>query len=279
MKHRSDARLTVVPMGGLGNRMRVIRSAYSLAQSTQCRIEVAFAANSECRCNFGDVFAPIEPRLPNFTVRTATWFDQPPSRYNLHIPLFLRKAVYAKQFACPPDAQSGEIVTALRRNAKAYISTCYEFCESDIPMSLLFKPSRPVESAVEAVVKRFGCRTVGFHVRTTDNVQALKYSPYTLFAAAARWELEQNPHTMLFLATDSPEVKNEFTDEFGERVITSDDELSRSTRHGMLAAATDLFALSHCDKIYGSHYSSFSEIAAELGGKQAEILRLPECPR
>lgn len=57
----TSKRFVVVPQGGLGNRMRVIRSAYELARSGYGDVHVAFARNNECYCRFEDVFGEINP--------------------------------------------------------------------------------------------------------------------------------------------------------------------------------------------------------------------------
>lgn len=274
MSCRSAKLLTVVPMGGLGNRMRVVRSAYAFALKGLCDIEVAFAANNECGCRFDDVFQPITSPSGNFCIRPARWQDAPPSRFNLHLPQTMRTLRGTKQFCNLRECTLEVLQKAISANRSVYISTCYEFFVNSIPMSQLFKPSHRVEEAMKPVLSRFGARTAGFHVRTTDNEQSKMRSPYRLFAEAAQRELDSDPLTMLYLATDSDEIRRRFLSDFGRNAICSNAELSRSSLNGMVAAATDMFLLSHCNKIYGSHYSSFSEIAAELDNKQAEILRL-----
>lgn len=274
------AQLTVVPSGGLGNRMRVIRSAYAVAAEGLCPVSVAFASNAECRCRFADVFQPI--RIPDshihfsdFHIRRATIADAPSQlRRNLRLPALLRRMAYDRCYydfgAFPGD----DIREALSGGGRVFISTCYEFAGQEIPMRELFRPSSAVARIVDAAASRFGQYAVGFHVRTGDNVEAMRHSPLGLFLAAARREAASHTDAKFFLATDSPAVRKAFRDEFGERVITLRGPLTRSSRAGMTLAAADMFALSRCAKIYGSHYSSFSEIAAELGGKQAEILRM-----
>ena len=82
----TSKRFVVVPQGGLGNRMRVIRSAYELARSGYGDVHVAFARNNECYCRFEDVFGEINPPLQNFRIAPAKWIDTPSSIRNLHLP-------------------------------------------------------------------------------------------------------------------------------------------------------------------------------------------------
>lgn len=274
MSSPGNLRLTVVPMGGLGNRMRVIRSAYIVAQSEEWMVDVAFAQNAECHCRFSDVFQPIAPPRGNFRIRPARFADAFPSRRNLRLPHLLRIHAYRRQLYnySSPDLAAARAL--LRQCLPAYIATCYEFAGEGVAMRQLFRPSAEVERRTAVIARRFGSYTVGMHIRATDNTEAARRSPYSLFAAAAREELSRNPQAVFLLATDSEGTRRRFAADFEGRAITSPYAPSRSTTEGMLNAAAEMFALSRCSKIYGSHNSSFSEIAAELGGKQAEILKL-----
>lgn len=57
-----------------------------------------------------------------------------------------------------------------------------------------------------------------------------------------------------------------------DAIITqSDVEFVRNSKEGIECALLDLMALSRCEKIYGSYYSSFSEVAAKWGDKTGSI--------
>lgn len=273
MNSRGKHRLTVVPMGGLGNRMRVIRSAYIVAQSEDWAVDVAFAENAECHCRFADVFQPIASPCGNFCIRAARFLDEFPSRRNLRLPHLLRSLAYRRQLYNYSSPDRATAQSYLQHSLPAYIATCYEFAGESIAMQQLFRPSAEVERRTDEIARRFGSYTVGMHIRATDNIEALRRSPYRLFAEAARRELGSNPQAVFLVATDDDGIRSQFIADFGEKAITSPYTPSRSTTEGMLNATAEMFALSRCTKIYGSHNSSFSEIAAELGGKQAEILK------
>ena len=48
--------------------------------------------------------------------------------------------------------------------------------------------------------------------------------------------------------------------------------LDRNDPIAIRDAVIDLYNLAHCKKIYGSYYSSFSDIAALWGGIEKEVL-------
>jgi hypothetical protein len=65
-------------------------------------------------------------------------------------------------------------------------------------------------------------------------------------------------------------------DLFGEeRVITLAKTLDRFTEQGGIDAFLDFLALSQCQEIWGSVYSSFSRLAAEYGGCPLTLIGTP----
>ena len=105
--------------------------------------------------------------------------------------------------------------------------------------------------------------TIGVHIRRTDNVNALKYSPTDLFVEKIKEELYQNSDICIYLATDDPNEEKNFISEFGNKIIIyKKHSLDRNNPIAIKDAVLDLYNLSHCRKIYGSYYSSFSDTAA-----------------
>lgn len=259
------------------NRMRAVLSAARAAEALCCDVRVAWNANAECACRFGDVFEyPFPPaaRLPQgFSVDDAGFCDLPASRRNLWLPAMARLLLYRTRRAAY-RGDSEEISALLARGGRVYVSTCYEFCDGPLTMAALFRPSARVAVEVERLSQGFDACTVGMHIRTGDNAMSLRHSPARLFAERARAEISRNPHVRFFLATDSSEVKDAFVSEFAGHIVTSRGDATRSSLAGMTAAAADLFTLACTTRIYGSYYSSFSGTAAELGGIPLETLKL-----
>ncbi len=85
-------------------------------------------------------------------------------------------------------------------------------------------------------------------------------------------ELEATPDTWFFLCTDDPEVAELLQARFPGRVLVLEKELSRDTQAGMEAALIDMLLLARCRRVLGSYWSSFSQIASEIGGTDLEIV-------
>jgi hypothetical protein len=78
----------------------------------------------------------------------------------------------------------------------------------------------------------------------------------------------------IFILEDPVTEKAILIKKFGSRIITSKGAATRNTTEGIQDAVVDLYALSRTHKILGSFYSSFSEIAAQLGSCELQILTL-----
>ena len=86
-------------------------------------------------------------------------------------------------------------------------------------------------------------------------------------------EIKMVPGTIFYLATDDMATRKELSDKYGNIIIYNPiNQVSRDSEEGMFDAAVDLFALSMCQKIYGSYYSSFCEVASDIGKKELVVV-------
>lgn len=69
------------------------------------------------------------------------------------------------------------------------------------------------------------------------------------------------------------EVKESLKSKYPNRIITLMDDTDRNSLEGMKFAMVDLFCLSKTRKIIGSVASSYSQIAAEIGGIEIEYAK------
>lgn len=108
--------------------------------------------------------------------------------------------------------------------------------------------------------------TIGIHIRRTDNKQSILHSPTYLFESRIAERIEQDADAKFYLATDSIEEEKRLKEIFGDAIITFDNkDTSRNTFQGQVDAYVELLMLSKCGELWGSYYSSFSEIAARIG--------------
>jgi len=260
--------ITIMPYGGLGNRMRSVDSAIELSKCTGKKLRVIWDANEELNASFSALFKKTELFEVEET-RTAYF----PRKLKEKSAVFFKKMGINYPFGTDLVLHEKDIrrlneknvdFCGLKKYDKIFIFINGSFMKPEKPFEA-FKPSREVSTRIEKVMKGFSPRTIGIHIRRTDNAEAIKNSPLEKFSELIQKEQEEDASTSFYLSTDSPEAEEFIKEEFPGRVITYDKELSRSSEEGIKDALVDMICLSKTEKIIGSYYSSFSEVASMIG--------------
>ena len=129
--------------------------------------------------------------------------------------------------------------------------------------------------AIEQRKKKFQLddHVIGVHIRRTDNTGSIQHSPLSLFVDKIQQELLLDPATRFYVASDDLTEKRKLKEQFGDRIITSWEEVRRDTLQGIKDAVVELYMLASTKKIYGSASSTYSMFAALLGHIKLEILQ------
>jgi hypothetical protein len=249
--------LVVEPTGGLGNRMRVIASALELAESLARPLRLVWTRTPDAGCRFDDLFQPI----PGITVSEHAWTTSRIERTAGSGIGFYRIVRQARV----EELRGGDVVGAIGAMRRPYVITCSRFLQAKGRLSAL-RPIAAVSEAVDHAVAGFTSQTIGVHIRRADHDIATQHSPTARFVEVMRHRLDAEARTTFFLATDSPGEEAMMRKQFGDRIQTTAKTLDRSRPEAIRAALVDLLALGRTATILGSHGSSFSEVAAEVGG-------------
>lgn len=264
--------ITLVPYGGLANRMKAIEALILLTEETGAESKAIWFKDQGLNCPFERLFRPL--KVSGLTLRNAVFTDyilnDRPRKKNLYIPHLFQKIRFNsclhedevtqkayRDFDFPQWAVS---------HKKTYLSACLQFHPGERQNS--FKSFIPIPELLERIderCKEFATNTIGIHIRRTDNIIAIEKSPTELFIRRMKEEIEIDKEVRFYLASDSPEEKKRLTAIFGDRLITNWKPVSRSTPEGVQDALVELYTLSRTQKIVGSYYSSYSETAAEIG--------------
>jgi hypothetical protein len=120
------------------------------------------------------------------------------------------------------------------------------------------------------------CGIVGVHIRRGDNLIAIETSPLELFVRWMEAAVSCDDSIRFFLSTDCAATEMSLLERFGrERVLVQGappHTRSRSTPEGIRSALVDLLSLASTDRVVGTHYSSFSTLAATWYGTPLEVL-------
>lgn len=283
MTSNDSPKLIINPVGGLANRMRALASGLALASRLECDIKVIWRRNWELNARMEDVFqlpTALKGKISYPSKFTYDSLYSIPRKRNLYIsgpigklrfgatlrdateplrPLIRDNDFSAIEKLCQDSLLKGkDCLLQGGTNIYPYTPDLYKS---------LFKPSEEVERKVEGLKERLGGKTVGIHIRRTDNAQSILHSPDSLFIAQMDKILEEAPGTTFYLATDDEATKSKFRAIYKDRIVTSETEADRGSVEGIIEAAAEMYMLASADRIIGSFYSSFSEAAAMLGGK------------
>lgn len=268
--------LLFVPSGGLANRMRAVASAYELCRRTGTALRVVWFRDWALRAPFASIFRPT----PLVAVREARALDlltlDRPRRRNLWVPRLCQTVLFDQRIderQVTPLKQRAFDFDAWAAGHRSYMSCYQEFgTVPDGVYAQLFRPVEAVERAVDAFAAQFSGHTVGFHIRRTDNRESIERSPLSLFIEAGRREIAAHADTRIFVATDDEPTKEALRREFGDRLLMQQAAADRNSTEGIRGGLVDMFTLARTATIYGSEGSSFSVMAARLGGARLVML-------
>lgn len=274
----SQGTITLVPVGGLANRMKAIDAAYHLAKDCGSKLKVIWFKDKGLNCRFDELFQ--HPTDSIITIREASFCDllleDRPRKKNFFLPWLPE---HLKYDACIYEQQATLLFydhfdyAAWARNRRVYLASCVYFHPQ--PEEKLFKLFQPIDSLQQEIAKRcadFNEHTIGIHIRRTDNIASITQSPTELFIKQMEEIVEHQPDTIFYLATDSEAEKLTLKQAFGNHIITSPHAAERHSLSGMQEALIELYMLSRTSKIIGSMQSSYSETAAQIGGIQCTFI-------
>lgn len=261
----------IEPQGGLCNRLRVIDSAIKLTKEYKDSLVILWKNNHEIGCNFEDIFESFVTGYSGniVDVKNVTCSKEKLEDY------FIDKIGKKRCFIGDTITDAVKFVKCYQNNdgkGDFFLATCFDFYGSGQEYDWLIL-KEDLKKEVDCIVDRYGNYCVGIHIRRTDQILSIKYSPIEIFEKAMVKEIDKNDEVKFYLATDDEEVKSYYLSKFGERIITIENlTISRNNLTGMENAVIELYALANTKKIYGSYRSSFSYTASLIGRKELDIL-------
>lgn len=266
------------PVGGLANRMRVINSAVQLCTELNKSYRIYWLKDTGLNCSFNTIWKPIKHLFDSDSRLLFLLFKfKRKSGFFRAILKIAEKLRVLKVFS---SEEYNELFKTMKEPEKlnrylfCIISSFSSFYIKDKFNGSLFDLQPEIIKLVDSETEKFDKHTIGVHIRRTDNIDSIQKSPLELFINKMKGELQKEPTTNFYIASDSQEVKIELNEIFGDRVKLPSGELSRNSETGIIQAVLELYALSRTNKVYGSFYSSFSQAAAELGNIEYEVIKI-----
>lgn len=279
---KHSPKIIINPTGGLANRMRALAAGISLARELNCDYKVIWYRNWELNASMEDIFEltdELKERIVYPSPLTYSTIYSVPRKRNLYITAITSRLFFGEVLRddmtelLPLLDGDYAIVKSLAEDS---LSTSRDFLMQGgiimYPYSTelyrsLFKPSQQIQQKVDDLMRCLNGQAIGIHIRRADNFKSIQHSPDELFIQEMDAAIRSNPDVCFYLATDDESTKVKFKDLYGDRLFHSHSKAERGNMEGIIAAAVEMYILSRTDRIIGSHYSSFSEAAATLGGK------------
>lgn len=267
------------PHSGLANRIRVIISGLSFSDTVKQELTLIWSKDNSLYCDFTDLFEKDDKII----LKHYEWLTKIRNRVqNKKILKRIFNKIFSIDFSLF-DEDFKELVWSTgtdninlgklpEKVNNYYISTCNEFHFNKAYLKYL-RPTAIIKNNIDRNIAEFTNKTIGVHIRRTDNAASIQESPLERFIEIMRNDLMRDPAINYYLATDDMQVEIAIKDLFPGKILTYQKDYSRTSVKGVQDAMVDLYTLSATCKIYGSYYSSFSDIASRIGDIPLNIVR------
>ena len=266
---RKNRILTLVPIGGLGNRIMAVTSAINFCRKQKYSLCIYWFKDWGMGADFYDLFK-LSGNDVDIRVVDAKWFHliyDRPRKKNFWFPFLYQWFAFDTCIYEQWLAEEDNVVYISDRLKKS--NNPYLVYWSKIPGLVCdldyLVPAESVKKLVQERAKSFSSYMIGVHIRRSDHLLAINNSPLSWFIEKMEDEIRCNPDVKFYVASDSLQEKKKIVDHFGDRIITTTKGVDRSSKDDIIEGLVEIYALALTEKIYGSYESSFSIIASWLG--------------
>lgn len=263
MKDSSSKTLVIVPLAGLGNRMRAIVSAQIIAEKQGWNVQVDWQIDPEnCHCNLHDLFEE-NPHCLQWNS-----YDYPEGAVCL-----LEKIT----------AESCEtIIELMKKHPMVWIQSLFSYHHpvgdhtnkiSKQQASDKLAGWLPTQNLLQRKLQLDGT-VMGIHIRRKDCIRSSIHGPLSLFIRLMRKKLKQNPNLKFFVCSDDAATVQLLRQRFNSKIIFTYNHpaFKRNSIAGMQEGFLDFLSLADCQTIVSSFYSSFADLASMYG--KSSFIRL-----
>lgn len=159
------------------------------------------------------------------------------------------------------------------QNNTIFIYSCEEFVDYQEGIDT-FTPTQEIRDAVRCNSNKFDKKTIGIHIRRTDNILSIEKSPDYLFENKIEEYIKKNSKTKFFIATDQPSIELHLKNKYPNNILLYPKTYGRDSVEGITDALIELQLLAKTSVIFGSYWSSYSEMASRIGKIKLHILTL-----
>ncbi len=269
------------PVNGLGNRLRAIQSLFKCAINTGRKLKIYWGPSEGfSTIAFNALFKTSSIHSSIEFITEKEYFDA--RRKHLCIDSHVKQGRDRKYYVRDKDLVVDKI---LNGSFCLTTSSCLEFMFTDSRITQTYKlynyncwvstlrPVAEIYSKIKNISDKFDKNTIGIHIRRGDAIISPWKNMYSISKDEDFYEVIRNHGGKVFLATDCEKTQQDLIRTFGDKLIVNEEKtfLPPTLTHSdekpnQSEALVDMFCLSNTQKIYGTNWSTFSQISAELSG-------------
>ena len=259
---------SIVPLAGLGNRIRVVASAFCYCSKNNVPMRLIWLREPGFNACWNDLFQidnlPFE--INDHSILNYFVYSKP-SWKNLFVSKIIDKLSKRNMiYELYKDKLDSQIVLS-----DTIVSSFSQQGELN-DISEIFKPNVELQNKIDSLTAQFSNNTIGVHIRQTDNSQSKSTSTIEKFDNAIAKQISADSTTKFFLCSDDMSVKKYFVDKYGNNILVFNSNLSRNSPQGIKDAVIELWTLASTKEIWGSFYSSYTDMASCIFGAPLKII-------
>lgn len=282
-----SGKITLVPTGGLGERLRAVASTIALARK-HCRpLEIIWFETDDFMAPSNRLFT-LDPQMrrEDITIREAKWTDWISNRYPdkgnvwLSAPYMMVSfdSVLTNDKIKELQAHAPEQLELIfrRRHHRLFIETSMELTRSRDMYSPLL-PNIEVINVRNSRLSSWHNNIVGIHIDRDSSV-SMQDSPIELFIKRMHEMVVADPGTSFFVTTTSHNERERLQTLYSSRIISPSSMSDGTSVDGLIEIYGDLLALSQTTKILTTPNSAYSAVASTMGHIRSEALSIYSSP-
>lgn len=281
-------KITLVPRGGLGQRLRTVASTIALARKYTRPLEIIWFQSDAFEAPSNRLFT-LDPQMrrESITIREAKWTDYvsrcTPDRGNvwLSAPFLLLgyDDILTESKVRELLQQTPERIDEIfrRRHRRLFIQTGCELThERDMYKPLL--PNIEVINVRNSRLSSWHNNIVGIHIDRTTSEMSMQDSPTELFIRRMYEIVVGDPTTSFFVTTTSHDERERLQTLYSSRIVAPSSISDATSVDGLIETYGDLLALSQTVKILTTPNSAYTAVASSMGHVQSETLSIYNSP-
>jgi hypothetical protein len=282
-KIAQDKIIFIKPTQGLSNRLLLIDSAYAFAKINNFnKIKLCWSFSEGFSDESFEELFDVKSLPEDFYLIDDKEYEEASLNFlNLNTCVYQDKESLKYIFNTDRGSLFEEISTA--SFCHNYFASLDWIFEISLPERNLFikKYIRPNKKLIEEIESlQIKQDYVGLHIRRGDAINSPWSDYFNQSSIESFRQIAKDSRSKIFLSTDCEETQKEFLEKHSDKIIVNknkkfvDKNITINDRKNYQKdAVIDLFCLSKTRKLFGTNWSTFSQVASIIGSNQLEITK------